>query len=49
MIKVLRDLQDVISREGIDRAVCDYVSGMTDGYAMEKYGEIFIPTAWTVK
>ena len=43
------DLQDVVAREGIDRAVCDYVSGMTDGYAMEKYGEIFIPAAWTVK
>ena len=43
------DLQDVVSREGVDRAVCDYVSGMTDGYAMEKYGEIFIPAAWTVK
>jgi hypothetical protein len=23
--------------------------GMTDGYAMEKYGELFIPFAWTVK
>lgn len=43
------DLQDIVAREGIDRAVCDYVSGMTDGYAMEKYGEIFIPAAWTVK
>jgi len=40
---------DIVTREGLDRAVCDYVSGMTDGYAMEKYGEIFIPAAWTVK
>ena len=43
------DLQEIVSREGIERAVCDYVSGMTDGYAMEKYGEIFIPAAWSVK
>lgn len=43
------DLQDIVSREGVDRAVCDYVSGMTDGYAMEKYGKIFIPAAWSVK
>jgi len=47
--KLPEDLQAVIEREGIERAVCDYISGMTDGYAMEKYGELFIPFAWTVK
>ena len=35
--------------EGEERAACDYISGMTDSYAMEKYGELFIPFAWTVK
>ena len=40
---------EVLEREGVERAVCDYISGMTDGYAMEKYGELFIPFAWTVK
>jgi dGTPase len=35
--------------EGPERAACDYISGMTDGYAMEKYSELFIPFAWTVK
>lgn len=35
--------------EGSQRAACDYISGMTDGYAMEKYSELFIPFAWTVK
>lgn len=39
----------IAEREGTARAVCDYISGMTDGYAMEKYGEIFIPMSWTVK
>ena len=43
------EMLEIVGREGLDRAVCDYVSGMTDGYAMEKYGEIFIPAAWTVK
>ena len=43
------DLAGVIEREGRDRAACDYISGMTDGYAMEKYGELYIPFAWTVK
>ncbi|MDO5444246.1 MAG: deoxyguanosinetriphosphate triphosphohydrolase [Eubacteriales bacterium] len=35
--------------EGEERAACDYISGMTDSYAMEKYSELFIPFAWTVK
>ena len=35
--------------DGPERAACDYISGMTDSYAMEKYGELFIPFAWTVK
>ena len=43
------DFRGVIEHDGIERAACDYISGMTDGYAMEKYGEIFIPCAWTVK
>ena len=47
--KLPEDLQAVMDREGVERAACDYISGMTDGYAMEKYGEIFIPFAWTVK
>ena len=28
------------------RAVCDYVSGMTDGYAIHMYEEIFVPKSW---
>lgn len=39
----------IIERDGIERAACDYISGMTDGYAMEMYGKLFIPFAWTVK
>lgn len=43
------DFAGVIEREGRQRAACDYISGMTDSYAMEKYGELFIPFAWSVK
>ena len=28
---------------------CDYIAGMTDEYALEKFGDAFIPMAWTVK
>ncbi|MEG1430847.1 MAG: deoxyguanosinetriphosphate triphosphohydrolase, partial [Oscillospiraceae bacterium] len=34
---------------GKERAVCDYIAGMTDKFAVDKYGEAFIPQAWTVK
>ncbi|MBR1863345.1 MAG: deoxyguanosinetriphosphate triphosphohydrolase [Ruminococcus sp.] len=34
---------------GIDRAVCDYISGMTDVFAVETFKELFIPAAWMVK
>lgn len=43
------DFQDIRFEEGVERAVCDYIAGMTDYYAVEKYGELFIPKAWTVK
>lgn len=31
-----------------DRIVCDYISGMTDQYAINKFGEYFLPQAWQV-
>ncbi len=43
------DFQDVRAKEGVERAVCDYIAGMTDSYAVAKFGELFIPRAWTVK
>ena len=30
------------------RAVCDYISGMTDQYAIDKFHEYFVPVAWQV-
>ena len=32
---------------GIDRAICDYISGMTDGFAIETFKNLFIPLGWT--
>ncbi len=34
--------------EGVsmERAVCDYISGMTDNYAIEKFEEYFVPIGW---
>ena len=35
-----------IARDGVERCVCDYISGMTDRYAIETYRELFIPKVW---
>ena len=35
--------------EGIQRVICDYIAGMTDKYAVSKFSELFIPTAWQVR
>lgn len=32
---------------GKERAVCDYVAGMTDGYAIGCFNELFIPKGWS--
>lgn len=33
---------------GADTAVCDYIAGMTDGFAVEAFKELFIPKGWTL-
>ncbi len=35
-------------RDGVQRAVCDYVAGMTDNYALEVYHDLYIPRGWSV-
>lgn len=29
-----------------ERVVCDYIAGMSDGYAIDKFTELFVPKAW---
>ena len=43
------DYRLVAAQDGLRRAVSDYVSGMTDKYAMSQYSELFIPEAWQVR
>ena len=43
------DFQSIRVEEGVDRAVCDYIAGMTDPFAIERFSELFIPMSWTVK
>ena len=43
------DFQPQLSFDGMERTVCDYIAGMTDNYAVDKFEEIFIPTGWNVR
>ena len=31
-----------------ERVVCDYISGMSDSYAIDKFEELFVPKSWNV-
>ena len=32
--------------ESVERCVCDFLSGMTDRYAIETYNELYVPRVW---
>lgn len=40
------DLKHIAEAEGMERAVCDYIAGMTDHFAVSLFKEIFIPKGW---
>ena len=31
-----------------ERVVCDYIGGMSDGYAIDRFEELFVPKAWKI-
>ena len=47
--KLPEDFQPQMSFDGLERTVCDYIAGMTDNYAVDKYTEIFIPAGWHIR
>ena len=44
-----QDFQPQLSFDGMERTICDYIAGMTDKYAVDKYTELFIPMGWHVR
>jgi len=43
------DFLRIAAQDGLRRAVSDYVSGMTDKYAIYTFEKLFIPVAWQVR
>lgn len=43
------EYQALAERFSVDRAVCDYIAGMSDDYAIWDYEKLFIPRSWDVR
>ena len=43
---LLPEYEVIINNEGTERAVCDYIAGMTDRYSISEYCNIFVPKTW---
>ena len=45
--KLPQEYKNIVHEEGVGRAVCDYISGMSDRYAISTYRQLFIPEVWS--
>ena len=41
--------RDNCEKDGIDRSVCDYISSMTDRYAIKTFSQLYVPDIWRSK
>lgn len=46
--KMPAEYRRILETEGIARAVCDYVAGMSDRYAISVFEDLFIPKSWNI-
>lgn len=44
--KLPEEYRTILRKTDRDRAVCDYISGMSDGYAVDIFNELFVPLSW---
>ncbi len=44
--KMPKEFAVIANEEGLERAVCDYVAGMTDHFAIQSYTDIYVPKSW---
>ncbi|NLX94383.1 MAG: deoxyguanosinetriphosphate triphosphohydrolase [Clostridiales bacterium] len=40
------EFEKIALAEGVERAACDYIAGMTDRYAVKVFNELFVPKFW---
>ena len=46
--KLPEEYKNICNCEGLERAVADYIAGMTDHYAVTVYSNIYIPKFWSI-
>lgn len=44
--KLPADYQLIAQNDGVERAVCDYIAGMSDTYSIKIFNQLFIPMSW---
>lgn len=44
--KMKGEYLEICKTDGVERAACDYVAGMSDSYLLRVYNDLFIPKAW---
>ncbi|MBR5782661.1 MAG: deoxyguanosinetriphosphate triphosphohydrolase [Clostridia bacterium] len=44
--KIPEEYAEILQTEGKERAVCDYIAGMSDVYSVGLYKQLFIPKSW---
>jgi dGTPase len=44
-LQLPNEIQNKIPRDGVKKAVCDYIAGMTDRYALDEHKKLFDPYA----
>ncbi len=42
------DVKPFLEKYSVDEVVCDYISGMSDRYAIHVFNNLFIPKAWNI-
>ncbi len=40
--------REILEQEGVERAVTDYISGMSDDYAIRTFEDLFVPRKWSM-
>ncbi len=44
--KLSPEMKKIMESEGVERAVTDYIAGMTDRYAVAVFDDLFVPKSW---
>ncbi len=44
--KMPEEYINIAERDGIERAVCDYIAGMSDNYSLKIFNQLYVPMFW---